>query len=145
MKSRAVFLDRIILGELAPRGRRLHIADQVRGHIEPRILEHWRRSGWRVHQVGQAAYVHGPTLHLIFGVWGRRDPAPVWAGRLGHESAGYLRRVERCAREQTGRRFLRDAGGRFRALLPWWRTPGPRLYRWLAPSPSFFELERGYR
>lgn len=129
------------------RYRRPRLAAQLRGRVTPRILDHWNRTGWHVHRVGQAAYVHSPggELHLLFGVWDRRGPIPPWAARLGRPSAGYERRAERCARNQHGRLFLRDGRGRFLVRLPWWRVPGPRLYRWLAPAPSLFELERGYR
>lgn len=147
MNSRAVFADQVIPGELAPRGRRAPIAPQLRGRVDPRLLDHWRRAGWHVHRIGAAAYVHSPDdrHHLIVGVWARRSPAPPWAGRLGRESAGYRRRLARLEREQHGRRFIRDAAGRFLAPLPWWRTPGPRLYAWLEPAPSLFELAHGYR
>lgn len=100
-------------------------------------------TGWQVHQVGQAAYVHRGHEHLILGVWDRRDPRPAWAGRLGRASEGYLRRFDRCEREQLARTMLRDAAGRFAARLPWWRWPGPRVYSWQAPAPSLYELERG--
>ncbi len=147
MKSRAVFADRVVPGPRAPRGRRTPIAPQLRGRVRPGLIAHWRRSGWRVHWIGQAAYAHSPDgrHHLLVGVWPRRAVAPAWSHRLGRESAGYLRRIRRLELEQTGRRYLRDERGRFVAPLPWWRTPGPRLYRWLEPAPSLFELERGYR
>jgi len=108
------------------------------------VLEHWRSlEGIRVHQVGRAAYVHGDQVHLIVGVWDRRDVPPPWASRLGRASDGYVRRFDRCDRQQVGRTMFRDRWGRFVTRLPWWRWPGPRLYSWQARTPSLFELERG--
>lgn len=123
------------------RRRRVPIAPQVRGRVTPRVLEHWRSSGWAVHRIGQAAYVHGDGHHLIVGVWGRRDPRPPWAGRLGRASDGYLRRVTRCVAEQRGRRFLRDALGRFVALMPWWRWAPATVYSFEPVGLSLYELE----
>ena len=142
-----MIVGRVIRGESPRRGQRLTLAAQLRGHVQPRLIAHWQRAGWHVHRIGQAAYVHSPDerTHLILGVWADDTRAPAWSSRLGTDSEGYRRRAERCARDQHGRRFLRDTSGRFFALLPWWRTPGPRLYRWLDPAPSLFELERGYR
>ena len=147
MRSRAVFADRIIPGEIAPPGRRCPIAPQLRGRVDPSLLDGLRRAGWHVHQVGQAAYVHSPDdhHHFLLGVWPRRSVAPLWADRLGQASGGYQRRLARLGREQHGRRFIRAETGQFLAPLPWWRIPGPRLYAWLEPTPSAFESTRGYR
>jgi hypothetical protein len=120
------------------------VAPQVRGHVPPRVLEDWAGQGWAIHRVGRAAYVHHPEgLHLIVGVWPRRDPAPTWSARLGRASAGYMRRLERCAVEQRGRTMLRDRLGRFLARLPWWRWPAPRVYSFEPAGPSLYDLERG--
>lgn len=100
-------------------------------------------TGWTVHQVGQAAYVHRGDVHLIVGVWGRRDRRPAWASRLGRASAGYLRRLERCAVEQRGRTMFRDAFGRFVCRAPWWRWPAPSVYSFEPRQPSLYELDWG--
>lgn len=123
--------------------RRL-LAPQLRGRVEPRIVHHLAaRPGWRVHRVGQAAYVHGPDgHHYLFGVWTRRAPAPAWAHRLGRASDGWWNRVERCERRQQGRWILRDRAGRFYARLPWWRVPGARVYSWRPPAPSLVAMEQ---
>lgn len=122
---------------------RVPVAPQARGHVPRRVLEHLGMTGWTVHRVGRAAYVHRGDLHLLLGVWDRRDPPPPWAGRLGRVSDGYVRRAERCDRRQHARTMLRDAAGRFAARLPWWRWPGPRIYSWQPAAPSLYELERG--
>lgn len=109
------------------------IAPNARGHVDRRMLEHWRAEGWAVHEVGQAAYVHSGDHHLILGVWDRRDVPPVWADRLGHVSDGYVRRWHRRDRETRWRRLARDQGGRFLGLMQWWRWPPPELYRWDRP------------
>ena len=148
MRSRAVFADRVIPGDLALRGHRTPIAPQLRGRVPLRLIEYWRRAGWRIHRVGRAAYVHSPDdrHHFLVGAWSRRAAqSPPWAARLGQVSQGYLRRSARLAREQRGRRFIRAETGQFLAPLPRWRVPGPRLYSWLEPTPSLFERERGSR
>lgn len=119
------------------------LAPQLRGRVDPRLIAYWRGAGWHVHQVGQAAYVHSPAgrHHLILGVWGRREPAPVWADRLGRASEGYLRRADRLPRETRSRLFLRDELGRFVARLPWWRVRPPRVYRHEPVPLSLAELE----
>lgn len=119
------------------------VAPQVRGHVPPRVLEAWEAQGWAIHRVGRAAYVHHGDLHLIVGVWPRREQAPVWVARLGRGSAGYMRRLDRCAIEQRGRTMLRDRIGRFVIRLPWWRWPAPRVYSFEPPEPSLYELEWG--
>jgi len=113
-------------------GRRWHqpIAPHARGHVGRRVLDHWRATGWSVHQVGQAAYVHSPDgLHLIVGVWDHREAPPAWAGRLGRVSAGYVRRWDRVDRETRWRREARDDRGRWVGMLPWWAWPAPPVYR----------------
>ncbi len=124
--------------------RSMQLAPQLRGRVEPRLLEHWRAAGWHVHRVGAAAYVHSPDSrhHLILGVWCRRSPAPSWAGRLGSASEGYLRRFDRLAREQRARTFVRDGRGRFVARLPWWQVPPPRVYSWDPEPVVILRLER---
>jgi hypothetical protein len=111
---------------------RAPVAANCRGHVPPRIVEHLAAAGWRVHRIGQAAYVHSPDdgLHLILGVWARRDPRPTWADRLGRVSEGYWRRFARKAAEQEWSRLARDARGRFLGLMQWWRWPAIRVYRW---------------
>lgn len=118
------------------------IAPQVRGHVEPRILDHWRRAGWHVHRVGAAAYVHAAdgSWHLIFGVWGHRATPPPWAGRLGAVSSAYIRRYRRCEQQQAWRRMLRGRSGRFLVRLPWWRWPTPALYTFMPSEPSWWEI-----
>lgn len=122
---------------------RVWLAPHVRGRVTPRMLDHLRSSGWHVHQLGQAAYVHQGGVHLLLGVWRRRDPDPAWVARLGRASDGYLRRLERVSVEQRGRYFLRDDAGRFVARLPWWRWPGPTVYSFDSPALSLHELARG--
>lgn len=119
------------------------LAPQLRGHVQPRIIDALGRRGWHVHRVGQAAYVHSPddTLHLILGVWPRRGTRPSWANRLGGWSAALGRRFDRLAIEQRWRRLERDAGGRFARLLPWYHWPTPALYRFAPSQPSPLELE----
>lgn len=119
------------------------LAPQLRGHVQPRVVEHLRMTGWHVHRISQAAYLHCEESHVLVGVWDRHEAPPAWAARLGRPSAGYGRRIERCEREQLGRTMFRDAAGRFRARLPWWRWPGPRVYSWQAPAPSLYMLEQG--
>jgi hypothetical protein len=75
------------------------LAPQLRGHVTTRTLASLEGRGFRIHRIGQAAYVHGAGHHLIFAVWDRGQVLPVFAPRLGHISAGYRRRVERLARE----------------------------------------------
>jgi catechol-2,3-dioxygenase len=96
------------------------------------VLAYWRELGWTVHTVGQAVYAHSPDghHHLIVGCWGKREPRPAWADRLGHVSEGYDRRQERCRDEQAWRRLARDDRGRFLGLMQWWRWPQPVVYRW---------------
>jgi hypothetical protein len=108
------------------------VPPQLRGRVDERAPEHWRRRGWAVHRVGQAAYVHSPDgiHHLILGVWGRRDRRPAWAGRLGGPSPGYLRRWARLRVAQAWRRLFRRADGRWGCLFPWWRWPSVQVYRW---------------
>lgn len=124
------------VGGSTPRSTRL--APQVRGTVPPRVVDELVRRGWHVHRIGSAAYVHAPDgpVHLIFGVWRRRSAPPGWAIRLGHASAGYLRRLERVALEQRWRRQRRDPAGRFGAVMPWTRWPTPELYRWDPAGPS---------
>jgi hypothetical protein len=118
------------------------IAPQLRGRVEPRILDHWRAQGWHVHRVGAAAYVHSPddAWHFLFGVWGHRATPPPWIDRLGAISDGYYRRYLRVEREQRWRRMLRGHTGRFLVRLPWWRWPTPALYRFVPAGPSPWEL-----
>ncbi len=131
------------------------------GHVEPAIAAALEQSGYAVHRVGQAAYVHGPVcpgatpgrqgslqddrrpaVHLIVGVWRRREPAPSWAARLGNPSAGYERRWARQRSAQAWRRLHRRPNGRWAGPLPWWRWPGVQPYRWDPIPPSLFDLER---
>ncbi len=99
-------------------------APNLRTQVTPAVLEYWRSLGWTIHRVGQAVYAHDPENqhHLILGCWGKRDPAPAWACRLGHVSAGYQRRLERCFDEQVWANRNPDA--------PWWTYGQPRVYRW---------------
>lgn len=119
----------------------LPLTPQLRGHVDPRLIAHWRSAGWHVHQVGQAAYVHSPEHHLIFGVWARHDLPPAWAGRLGRVSEGYLRRAQRLERERRSRLFRRDELGRFVARLPWWAIRPVQVHRHEPAPLSFVELE----
>lgn len=114
------------------------LAPQLRGRVNPRILEGLEQRGWHVHRIGAAAYVHAPdrSEHLIFGVWRHRSTSPAWALRLGRASAGYVRRLERVTREQRWRRQARDLAGRFSVLMPWHRWPTPALYSWDPAGPS---------
>jgi hypothetical protein len=123
------------------RRRSTRLAPQLRGTVPPRVVDELVRRGWHVHRIGSAAYVHAPDgpIHLIFGVWRRRSTRPAWAIRLGHASAGYIRRLERAAREQRWRRQRRDPAGRFGARLPWTRWPTPELYSWDPAGPSVAE------
>jgi len=101
---------------------------ELRTHVTPRVIDGLAARGYHVHRVGAAAYVHGAAGHFLFGVWGRHELAPAWAGRLGAVSAGYLRRARRLDREHRGRAYLRDRRGRFAARLPWYRVPPVRVY-----------------
>jgi hypothetical protein len=114
------------------------------GHVEPAIAAALGRSGYAVHRIGQAAYVHShdDRIHLILGVWRRRDRAPSWAARLGNPSAGYERRWARQRSAQAWRRLHRRPNGRWAGPLPWWRWPGVQPYRWDPIPPSLFDLER---
>lgn len=111
---------------------RVGFVPQLRARVPRRVVDHWRAAGWRVHAIGQAAYAHSPdgAWHFLLGVWSRAEPPPAWADRLGRPSDGYMRRLERCWRQQAWRRMFRDARGRFIVRLPWWRWPDPILYRW---------------
>lgn len=104
----------------------------LRTHVTPAVLAYWRTLGWTTHVVGQAVYAHSPDghHHLLVGVWGKRDPRPVWADRLGQVSAGWERRLDRCDHEQASRRMARDERGRWLGLMQWWRWPQPVVYRW---------------
>lgn len=106
------------------------IAPHVRGRMEPRIVDHCRATGWTVHRVGQAAYLHRDDAHLVMGVWARHDPAPAWASRLGRPSEAYVRRYRRTWARESWRRMLRTQTGQFWIRLPWWKWPEPRVYRW---------------
>lgn len=122
------------------RRSRATLAPQVRGHVQPRVVEALEERGWHVHRIGAAAYVHADAEHLIFGVWPRRSAAPTWAGRLGRASAAYLRRLKRATRAQLWRRQLRDQRtGQFSQLRPWIHWPAPALYAWQTPGPSVAE------
>jgi len=113
------------------------LAPQVRGHVDPRVVEHLERRGWHVHRIGAAAYVHADGgLHLLFGVWPRRSPRPGWAARLGAASTAYWRRLERVAREQRWRRQARTDTGQFSSVMPWTHWPTPALYSWDPAGPS---------
>lgn len=104
------------------------LAPQVRGHVDTRVIDHLERTGWRVHRIGQAAYVHSEGgAHLLFGVWSRREPAPDWSGRLGRVSAGYLRRAER---RSSG---AGDGGA------PWWHQPTSTAYAFEGELPSMWD------
>lgn len=119
-----------------------HLAPQLRGRLTPRILDALEGDGWHVHQIGQAVYVHAPGgVHLIFGVWPRRSPAPPWADRLGMASAGYLRRVDRRTAEQAWRRMARDLAGRFSHRLPWYHWPAPAAYTFEGIRPGWADVE----
>lgn len=115
-----------------PRDPAQLLAPQVRGRVEHRIVEHWEVTGWTVHRIGQAVYIHrdDDQLHLIFGAWDRREPPPAWADRLGRPSPGYQRRSLRAWSAESWRRMLRRPDGRFWIRLPWWKWPEPRAYRW---------------
>lgn len=123
----------------APMHRRPPLAPQLRGWITPRTLAGFLELGFHAHRVGRAVYLHDGPMHLLFGVWERHDPRPPWADRLGEASAGYRRRVERCELEQRARWYGRDAGGRFAYRRPWWRVPGPVVYRDDPHRPSWYE------
>lgn len=123
--------------------RRPPLAPQVRGRITPRTLAAFVGLGFHAHRVGHAVYLHDGRLHLILGVWGRRDPPPPWAGRLGTASAGYRRRLERCEREQRARWYGREPDGRFAYRRPWWRVPGPVVYSHEPHRPSWYESAWG--
>ena len=114
---------------------------QLRTHVAPRVIEGLAAAGCHVHRVGAAAYVHGPTGHFLFGVWGRRELAPAWADRLGVVSAGYLRRARRLERERRGHAYLRDRRGRFVALLPSYRVPQVRVYSFEPAGLSLVDEE----
>lgn len=135
-----------------------HLAPQLRGRVNPRVLLALAARGYTVHRVGQAAYIHGPvcsgetpdrqgsllddrrpTHHLILGVWPAGAPAPAWTERLGLPSAGYCRRLERRDREQRAAAFLRDELGRFAVRLPWWRLPTVTAYPWEPEQGSWAE------
>lgn len=118
--------------------RHVPLAPQARGRIPPRILPLLERRGFTVHRLGAATYIHRDELHLIAGSWDGSPPP--WADRLGEASAGYVRRLERCDREQRSRWMLRDELGRFAIRLPWWRVPGPVVYRHERRRPSLYEL-----
>lgn len=113
----------------------------IRGRVQPEHLAILEARGYVVHRVGQAAYVHGADLHVIFGAWGAYEPQPAWADRLGAVSASYLRRARRIDLERRGRRFLRDAGGRFLALVPWYRVPPVQVYAFEPARRSLVDEE----
>jgi hypothetical protein len=120
------------------------LAPQLRGWITPRTLAGFVGLGFTAHRVGRAVYLHDAGgLHLLLGVWERRDPTPPWASRLGQPSAGYVRRVERCEREQRGRLMGRDPDGRFAYRRPWWRVPGPVVYSHEPHRQSWYEQTWG--
>ncbi len=104
------------------------LAPQVRGLVPPRVIASLADQGWRIHRVGQAAYLHSSSTRLIFGVWDRAAQPPTWAGRLGAASPGYERRWYRCRDEQRWRRLMRDRRGRWIVRLPWWKWPQPTVY-----------------
>jgi hypothetical protein len=114
---------------------------ELRTHVPPFVIDALAAGGCRVHRIGSAAYVHGPAVHFIVGVWGRHDPAPAWADRLGRPSAGYLRRARRLDREHRGRAFLRDGRGRFLVALPWYRVAPVRVYAFEPAGLSLVEEE----
>lgn len=106
-----------------PRDPRHLIAPHVRGRVDDRVLTYWSRTGWHVHRVGRAAYVHRGDMHLLMGVWDRLEVPPVWAARLGRPSLAYERRQARRFAAESHRRMQRRANGRFWTRLPWWRWP----------------------
>ena len=133
---------------------------QLRSHVPPRVVDALAAGGYHVHRVGSAAYIHGPvcsgatpdrqgslqddrrpTLHLLFGVWGRRGHVPSWADRLGAPSAGYLRRACRLDLERRGRHYCRDGRGRFLARLPWYRIPPVQVYSFEPAGLSLVDTE----
>jgi hypothetical protein len=116
-----------------------HLAPQLRGRVNPRVLLALEARGYTVHRLGAAAYVHGAGHHLILGVWAAGAPAPAWSLRLGRPSAGYCRRLERRDRELRAARFLRDEHGRFAIRLPWWRLPTVTAYPWEPAQGSWLE------
>lgn len=124
-------------------GRRVDrlLAPQLRGRLTPRILDALYHDGWHVHQIGQAVYVHGDDGHYIFGVWPHRSPAPAWADRLGRESDGYVRRVDRLTIEQQWIRMARDLVGRFSHKLPWYHWPRPAAYSFETMRPGWADME----
>lgn len=111
--------------------RRPPLAPQVRGHATRRIVAWLAASGYHVHRIGRAAYVHGGStdLHMILGVWDRDEPPPTWASRLGTISAAYVRRARRRTRELAWLRLARDERGRWAGRRPWWQWPVVGAYR----------------
>jgi hypothetical protein len=114
---------------------------QLRSHVPPRVVDALAAGGFHVHRVGQAAYLHQATLHLILGVWGPHDPEPAWGGRLGFPSAGYLSRARRLDLEHRGRAYLRDRRGRFLVRLPWYRVPPVQVYSFEPAGMSLVDAE----
>jgi len=129
--------------ELAALGVSSHMGGApVLGRVEPAIAVALERRGYAVHRVGRAAYVHDDRVHVIFGVWRRRDPAPSWGPRLGNPSAGWQRRWRRQCTVQRYGRLSRKANGRWAGPLPWWRWPGVQPYRWDPIPASLYDHER---
>ena len=114
---------------------------QLRSHVSPRVVDALAAGGYHVHRVGQAAYLHQTTLHLILGVWDRHDPPPAWADRLGSPSAGYVRRARRLDLEHRDRAYLRDRRGRFLVRLPWCRVPSVQVYSFDPAGMSLVDAE----
>lgn len=114
---------------------------QLRSHVPSRVVDAFVATGHHVHRVGAAAYVHAGGGHFIFGVWGRHELVPAWAGRLGVPSAGYRRRARRLDLECRGRAYLRDRRGRFLVRLPWYRVPSVQVYSFEPTGMSLVDAE----
>ncbi len=114
---------------------------ELRAHVQPGVIVALAADGYRVHRIGSAAYVHGPSGHFLFGVWERPGQTPSWADRLGAVSPGYLRRAHRLDLEHRGRAYLRTKTGQFWVRLPWYRVPAVQVYSFEAPGLSLVAEE----
>lgn len=118
-------------GSARQASRTVRIDPHLRGNVTPATLGRLAASGWSVHRVGHAAYLHRGSLRFLVGVWGRHEAPPAWADRLdvhhrwligrGEPTALEARRAAAWLERRRATR-LRAPSGRYAGAVPWWAS-----------------------